>query len=521
MSSQTQTPHWGVIAGVMLTALLEVLDTTIVNVSLPHMMGSFGASPDQITWMVTSYLISTAIVMPLTGYLVNRFGQRAVLVTGIVGFIAMSAACGVAWSLASMVAFRFFQGAFGAVLVPISQTILLDAFPREKRNQAMSIWGLALMVAPVMGPVLGGWITENWSWPWIFFINLPLGIVALLLVVGDISKSAPRRPVTTDWVGLALLALALGTFQTVLDQGHTRDWFDSSFIWSLSWIAGSAFVLFLGRALGRKSNIIDIRLFADRNFAVGNLLMAGYGMAVYSTLVLWPLLAQIVLDYPADTAGWVMAPRGVVSAVMMIVIGSWVAPLLDTRWLIGGGLVLSAIASSLMSRLSLEVDTYGLIFPGLIFGLAVACVFPQLTTATFDTIPAHKSADAAGIYNVMRTIGGSIGIAITSTLLVRREQIHWQHLGSNISDTNPRLYDWMDRASVSFDEPNAAATLALQLHKHVQMAAFNDVFWFVTMIFVVLMPFTLLLRNSRLRTGSGKPRKGGIRLRETPRSLTR
>lgn len=489
-------PAWAVVVGVMLTALLEVLDTTVVNVALPHMMGSFGTTPDQITWMITAYLISTAIVMPLTGYLVNRFGRRRVLFTGVVGFIVMSTACGLSWSLPSMVTFRFFQGAFGAVLVPISQSIVLDAFPREKRNQAMSIWGLAIMVAPIMGPVLGGAITEHWDWRWVFFINIPLGVVALVLLFDEVGGAPPQPDVRTDWTGLALLSLALGAFQTLLDQGHTRDWFDSGFIWFLSWVAGSAFVLFVARALSRERNIVDIRLFADRNFAVGSLIMGGYGMAMYATIVMWPLLAQDVLGYPADTAGWVLAPRGAVSAVMMIVVGSWIAPLIDNRWLIGGGMVLSIIACTMMAQLSLAVDMFGLIAPGLVFGLAMACVFSQLSTAAFETISSDKAAEAAGLYNVMRTIGGSIGIAISSTLLVRREQVHWHQLGTHLTETNPRVYDWLNHSHVNFDDANAGIKLAQELFRHVQMNAFNDVFWFIAMIFVCLTPFTALLRNT-------------------------
>ncbi|MEQ8234387.1 MAG: DHA2 family efflux MFS transporter permease subunit [Gammaproteobacteria bacterium] len=490
-------PAWGVVIGVMLTALLEVLDTTVVNVALPHMMGSFGATPDQITWMITAYLVSTAIVMPLTGYLVRRFGRRVTLFVGVVGFILTSAACGVSWSLHSMVAFRFLQGGFGAVLVPISQSILLDAFPREKRNQAMAIWGVAIMAGPIMGPVLGGLITEHWSWRWVFYINVPIGVIAIVLMLDEVGGTPPEKHVSTDWTGLALLSIALGAFQTLLDQGHTRDWFESGFIWTLAWVAGSAFVLFVVRALGREHNIVDIRLFADRNFAAGNLLMAGYGLAMYSTIVMWPLLAQDVLGYPADVAGWVLAPRGVVSAVMMIAIGTWLAPHVDNRWLIGAGLLISAYASSMMARLSLGADMFALIAPGLVFGFGMAAVFSQLSTVTFETIAPEKGADAAGLYNVMRTMGGSIGIAITSTLLVRREQVHWRYLGEHVSATNPRLYDWMAEADIALDEPNAPARLVKELFQHVQMGAFNDVFWTIAGIFICLAPCVLLLGHRR------------------------
>lgn len=493
----TSSPPWAIVVGVMLVALLEVLDTSIVNVALPHMMGSFGATPDQITWMVTSYLVATAIVMPLTGYFVNKFGRRAVVLVGVIGFIATSAACGLSWSLGSMVVFRSLQGGFGAVLVPISQSVLLDAFPKEKRAHAMSIWGLALMVAPVLGPVLGGYITEYWSWQWIFFINVPIGIIGLLLVIDDVGGPQPERLATTDWVGIALLSITLGAFQTMLDQGHTRDWFDSGFIWIMAWLAASGFVLFLTRAIAREHNIIDIRLFKDRNFLIGNILMAGYALAMYSTIVLWPLLAQDVYDYPADLAGWVLAPRGIVSAVMMMVVGAWIAPRVDTRWIIAFGLSLSGIASSMMARLYLGADMWALILPGIIFGLAMAAAFSPMSTAAFETIPTEKGAEAAGLYNVMRTIGGSIGIAITSTLLVRREQYHWHQLGTHINDTNPRLYDWMDHTNIKIDDSNLAVRLALELFKHVQMSAFNDVFWFIALIFFAMVPLPFFLKRAR------------------------
>ena len=494
---KAKTPTWGIVVGVMLVALLEVLDTSIVNVALPHMMGSFGATPDQITWMVTSYLISTAIVMPLTGYLVNKFGRRIVVLVGVFGFLVASAACGLAWSLGSMVTFRFLQGGFGAVLVPISQSVLLDAFPKEKRAYAMSIWGLALMVAPVLGPVLGGYITEHWSWPWIFYINIPLGIIGLILMLDDVGGPAPQRSASTDWPGLIFLSVALGAFQTLLDQGHTRDWYDSGFIWVMTWLAASAFLLFITRALSREHNIVDIRLFKDRNFLIGNLLMGGYALGMYSTIVLWPLVAQDVFDYPADLAGWVLAPRGVVSAIMMMVVGVWIAPRVDSRWLICLGLCLSAFASSMMGRLFLGADIWALIIPGVIFGLAMAAAFSPMSTAAFETISPDKGAEAAGLYNVMRTVGGSIGIAITSTLLVRREQVHWHHLGSHISETNPRLYDWLDHSNVKIDDNNAAIRLALEIYKHVQMNAFNDVFWFIATVFAVMAPLPFLFRRAK------------------------
>ncbi len=497
MTEGTDKPPIALVIGVMLVASLEVLDVTVVNIALPHIMGSFGATPDQITWMITSYLIATVIVMPLTGYFVSRYGRQRTMLVGVIGFTATSCACGLSWSLTSMVVFRFLQGAFGAVLVPISQSILLDAYPREKANQAMALWGLAIMVAPVMGPVIGGFITEHWSWPWVFFVNIPLGFIALFLVFDRNSTLPKGQKVEADWWGLLFLAVALACFQTVLGQGHMRDWFESSFIWTLSWVSLCFALFFVARAYGRKDNFIDIRLFADRNFTFGCLLMAGYGMAMYSNIIMWPLLAQSVFNYPADQAGWILAPRGLVSAVMMITIGTWLAPRLDMRWIIGLGLVFSAYAASMMGDLSRDAGMFSLIAPGLLMGLAMACVFAQLSTATFSTIPSEKSSEAAGIYNAVRGVGGSIGIAITSAFLVRKEQVHWHNLGTNISEVNPNIYEWMDKTDIVIDEPSAATKLAKELFRHAEMAAFNDVFWLVSIMFLSLLPLVFFMNNTR------------------------
>jgi DHA2 family multidrug resistance protein len=496
LTASDEKPNIGLVIGVMLVATIETLDITVVNIALPHIMGSFGATPDQVTWMITSYLIATVIVMPITGYFVSRFGRQMTMYVGVIGFTVASVACGFSWSLASLVFFRFLQGAFGAVLVPISQSILLAAFPREKANQAMAIWGLAIMVAPVMGPVIGGYITEQWTWHWVFFINIPLGLIALFLVF---DKNAPvygGKKVDADWGGFLLLAIALASFQTVLDQGHMRHWFESKFVWFFSWLALCAFVSFVVRARGRTDNFVDVRLFSDRNFTFGCLLMAGYGMAMYSNIVMWPLLAQSVFNYPADQAGWIMAPRGLVSAVLMIAISAWIAPRVDTRWIMAIGLILSALAAYSMGTLSLEAGRMSLIVPGLIMGLAMACVFAQLSTSTFANITPEKSSDAAGIYNAVRGIGGSIGIAITSTFLVQREQVYWQHLGSNVNELNSAAYLWVEKNEMGLEDSIAVARLAEEVSRHAEMLSFNDVFALIGIMFLSLLPLLFFMNNT-------------------------
>jgi MFS transporter, DHA2 family, multidrug resistance protein len=496
ISESEEKPSIGLVIGVMLVATIETLDITVVNIALPHIMGSFGATPDQVTWMITSYLIATVIVMPVTGYFVSRYGRQMTMYVGVIGFTITSLACGLSWSLESIVFFRFLQGAFGAVLVPISQSILLASFPRKKANQAMAIWGLAIMVAPVMGPVIGGHITEQWSWHWVFFINLPLGLLALFLVFDKNAPIYAAKKIDADWRGFLLLAIALASLQTVLDQGHMRDWFESKFIWVFSWLAASSFIFFVARAWGRSDNFVDVSLFSDRNFTFGCLLMAGYGMAMFSNIVMWPLLAQSVFNYPADQAGWIMAPRGLVSAIMMIAISTWLAPRVDTRWIMGIGLLLSALAAYSMGTLSLDAGRMSLIVPGLIMGLAMACVFSQLSTSTFANISPEKSADAAGIYNAVRGIGGSIGIAITSTFLVEREQIYWQYLGANVSELNSAAYQWVERSNLEITDPIAASRLGQEVFRHAEMLSFNDVFNLIGLIFLLLLPLLFFMNNT-------------------------
>lgn len=488
-------PPWPVVVAVMLTALLEVLDLTVVNVSLPHMIGSFGATPDQITWVVTSYMISTAIVMPLTGYLSARFGRRDVLLWSITGFVLTSGLCGAAWSLESMVVFRLAQGAFGAVLIPLSQTVLLDAFPRERRGQAMAIWGIAIMVAPIVGPTIGGYITEHFAWRWVFYINVPIGALALLLALGQVPATPRKSGLVTDWTGLVLMSLALGSLQAVLDLGHHRDWFESRLIMALALVAAVSGVVFVVRGLSVPHNIIDLRLFRDRNFTLGCVLIAGYCLAMYGTIVLLPLLSQRLLGYPADTAGLIFLPRGAVSAVLMILIGNYLAHRVDARKLIGLGFVFTTVACWHMAHYTLAVDMWGLIWPGMIQGIGMALIFGQISVVTFDTIPRERADEAAGLYSVTRTLGSALGVALSGTLFVRQEQVHWNLLGGHVSEFNPDWQAWLDHAALSMDDPATPAIFARELLRQAQMQSFNDLYWAISLSFLFLMPFVALLRR--------------------------
>lgn len=494
-SAKVTTPSWSVVVAVMLTTLLEVLDLTVVNVSLPHMMGSFGATPDQITWIVTSYMISTAVVMPLTGFLSARFGRRHVLLTAIAGFVLSSALCGAAWSLESMVVFRMFQGAFGAVLIPLSQTILFDAFPRNQRGKAMAIWSISIMVAPIVGPTIGGYITEHYVWRWVFYVNVPIGLVAFLMAVAEIppSKRLPTKP--TDWLGLLLMSLALGSLQAMLDMGHHREWFASPLIMGLAITAGISGVVFVVRGLNVENHIIDLKLFADRNFTLGCLLIAGYCLTMYMTITLLPLLTQRLLNYPPDTAGLLFLPRGAVAAVLMMLIGSYLVNRVDARLLIITGFGFTTVACYYMSQYALEVDAWGLVWPGMVQGIGMALIFGQISVITFERIPRERADEAAGLYSVTRTLGSAIGVALSGTLFVRQEQVHWHTLGGHLSDMNPDLQDWLARSGQSMDMADTAAKLAHTISRQATMQAFVDLYGLLAVSFLFLIPLALYLRR--------------------------
>lgn len=495
-------PNWAVVIAVMLLALLEVLDVTVVNVSLPHMIGTFGATPDQITWVITSYMISTAVVMPLTGFLTGRFGRRGVLLVAVVGFLVTSVLCGAAWNLSAMVVFRLFQGAFGAVLIPLSQTVLFDAFPREQRAKAMGIWGVAIMVAPLLGPVLGGYITEHYVWRWVFYVNLPLGLIGLLLVWGEVKDTPHRHQLSTDWKGLLLLSLALGCLQAVLDMGHYREWFESRLIQCLSALSLAAGIAFVVRGLSIDNHIVDLRLFRDRNFSLGCILIASYCMSMFGTIILMPLLSQSLLGYPADIAGLVFLPRGLVSAVCMLLIGSFLAHRVDPRKLILFGLCFTTVACFEMSRFSLETDMWGLTWPGILQGVGMACIFGQISVVAFDNIPRERADEAAGLYSVTRTLGGAFGVALASTFFVRQEQVHWNVLGSHVTQYNPNFERWLDLQQLDWPTQAALGRLSGELVRQAQMLAFVDIYLAITWSFALLVPFVLYLRRVIHGTGS-------------------
>lgn len=482
------------VIAVVTTAVLEVLDMTIVNVSIPHMLGTFAATPDQITWVLTSYIVAAAVVMPLTGYLSNWLGRRRLLMLSISGFVISSALCGMAWSLETMVFFRLAQGVFGAPLVPLSQAILMDAFPRERHGQALAIFGLGIMVAPVIGPALGGYLTETYSWRMVFYINVPIGIFALLLAIGYLPKR-PIKELKTDWIGMGLLVLAVGAIQYVLDQGQSRDWFNSKVIVAGTIIAVFASAAFFLRGWNKSDNIIDLALLKNRNFVAGTLAITAYGISLFGWMAIMPLFSQRLLGYPPDVAGTLFIPRGIVSAITLAITGSILIKMFDARWLVIGGLVMTALGTLPMAYFSLYVDFWGIATPGMLAGIGSGLFFVPLTAAAFANIDKEKYDEASGIYALMRGIGGSAGIAVVSWLFVRQTHIHFNELTSHITPFNRDVIPYLGQFGLTPYSPQAAPLMVHEIDRQAQMLAFNDIFWFIAMVTLAIIPLIFLMKK--------------------------
>jgi MFS transporter, DHA2 family, multidrug resistance protein len=487
-------PPIALVIAVVLAAVLEVLDMTIVNVSIPHMLGAFAATPDQITWVLTSYIIAAAVVMPLTGYLSSWLGRRRLLFTAIVGFVVSSALCGMSWSLESMVVFRLAQGVFGAPLVPLSQAILLDAFPRSRHGQALAIFGMGIMVAPVIGPALGGYLTETYSWRMVFYINVPLGIFALLMAVGYLPKRA-IKDMKTDWVGMGLLVLAVGALQCVLDQGQSRDWFNSRVIVAGTIMAAFAGAAFFLRGWNKRDNIIDLSLLRDRNFMAGTLAITAYGISLFGWMAIMPLFSQRLLGYPPDVAGTLFIPRGIVSAITLAITGSILIRTFDARYLVTAGLVMTALGTLPMAYFSLNVDFWGIATPGMLAGIGSGLFFVPLTAVAFASIPRAQYDEASGVYALMRGIGGSAGIAVVSSLFVRQSQIHFSELAAHVTPYNRDIIPYLGQYGLTPYSPQSGPLVAHEIGRQAQMLAFNDVFWFIAMVTLAIIPLIFLMKK--------------------------
>src|SRR3989338_2366123 len=482
--------RWLVVFTIMLVAILEVLDVTIVNVSLPAMMGELGANVKQITWVLTSYIVSSAIVMPLTGFLQNQWGRKRLLIIDVTGFMISSMLCGAATSLTALVVFRILQGMFGASLIPLSQAVLRDTFPLAEQGKAMAIWGIGIMTAPVLGPVIGGFITENTSWRWIFYMNLPVCALSLILIIWVI-KNTPIKKQAIDWTVLLLMAVGVGGLQLLLDQGNQRDWFESHFILLLLIVSVISLAVFIYRGLRKKNNIINLYLFFDRNFLISTVMLLLFCAALFSVLALQPIMLQQLFNYPALMAGWSMAPRGIASALGM----AMVVPMMKHFGLklpLLLGLALSGYGTYLMAHYNLQIDFAAVIWPGVIQGIGMGMFFVPLSALSLATITKQDYSEAAGLFSYGRMLGSAMGISVAATLLSRTSQMSWLQLGGHIQPFNSNLYLWLNQQYLPLNNQQTILRLTDELSRQASMVAFIDVYWIIALSFLILVPLILL-----------------------------
>jgi MFS transporter, DHA2 family, multidrug resistance protein len=504
-----QINPWIVAVAVMFATFMEVLDTTVVNVSLPHIAGSLDATIDESTWALTSYLVANAIILPLAGWLANHFGRKRLLLASVTGFTISSFLCALAPTLEALVVFRIIQGMTGGALQPLSQAVLLEAFPPHQRGKAMGFWGLGIVTAPIFGPVLGGWLTDNYSWRWVFYINIPVGVVSILMTKLYIFDPPyiERRSDRVDYWGIGLLAVGVGALQFMLDKGQQEDWFASDLMRALAVMAVVALAAFVLRELKTAHPVVDLRVFKVRTYTAGVFLITVLGFVLYGSLVLLPIMLQTLLGYPSLQAGIAMAPRGMGSFLAMPVIGMLVGRV-GARRLLALGLVGGAVTLYWLGQLNLSAGYWDIFWPQFIQGISLGLLFVPLTTITMDPISKETMGNATSIFNLMRNIGGSMGIAASTTMLARYGQVYTSQLGARVTPYDPAaqsMFESMRDAFVARGADLATATQRAQaamfglVSRQATMLAFVTVFRTLALIFILMLPLVLVMKSPRGR----------------------
>ena len=500
---------WLIAATVMLATFMEVLDTSVANVALPHISGSLGATTDEATWVLTAYLVANAIILPMSGWFAMLFGRKRFYMTCVFLFTLSSALCGMAPSLTMLILFRIMQGVGGGALQPVSQAILRETFPREKQGMAMAFYGVGVVFAPVIGPTLGGWITDNWSWRWIFFINVPVGVVSLLLtsmLVHDppwLVRRSLRDGLKIDFMGLGLLTVGLGALEIMLDEGQRKDWFASHLIVVTTVLAAVCLVAVVFWELRQLHPVVDFHLLKDRNFAISTFSMFSLGFVLYGSTVLLPLFMQELLGYTATSSGLALSPGGIVIMLFMPVVGFLVSRV-QPRWLVVYGLATAALGLWMMSGFSLGVDFPHIITARMVQSMGLAFLFVPINTMAFYYVARERMSYATGIMNLARNIGGSCGIAFVMSLIARRSQFHQSVLASHLTGMDggfaqrvAGMTQMLHQQGWSMAEAavRAQAMLYGMVQRQATALAFLDGFWVLAMVFVGLIPFMFLMKG--------------------------
>ena len=479
---------------VILATLMQALDTTIANVALPYMQGSVSASQDEIAWVLTSYIVAAAIMTPPTGYLTNRFGLKRLFLISVAGFTFSSVLCGLAQSLVQIVLFRILQGLFGAALVPLSQTVLMNINSKERQGSAIALWGVAVMAGPVLGPVLGGWLTEAYSWRFVFYINVPVGIVAFFGMTTFLPDTPRNAAAKLDWFGFGTLSLAIAAMQVLVDRGEELDWFGSSEIVAEAIIAVSAFYLFLVHTFTAREPFVRPSLFRDRNFTAGVLFISIIGLTYYASLALQPPYLQNLMNYPIVSAGLVLGPRGVGTMASMLIVGKLIGPV-DTRYLLALGLGLTAWSFYVMTGWTPDVARMTIVVVGIIQGIGLGFIFVPLSVVTLSTLAPELRAEGAGLYSLSRNIGSSIGISVVNSLLTRNTQINHAEIARNVTSVN-RAFE--DLAITQFWDPISAAgrtALDAVITRQAQIIAYIDDYKLLMIATLAAIPLLIIFQK--------------------------
>jgi DHA2 family multidrug resistance protein len=503
---------WLIAISVMLATFMEVIDTSIASVALPHIAGSLSATTDEATWVLTSYLVANAIILPASGWFALRFGRKRFLITCIVIFTISSFMCGAATSLGMILIARAVQGAGGGALQPLSQAILLESFPPQKRGLAMAVFGLGVVVAPVLGPTLGGYLTDQYSWRWAFYINIPIGVLAIFMLsrfVTDPPYIKDAKPGKIDAIGFGLLGISLACLQIILDKGQEEDWFSAIWLRWMAVIMIATLIGFLIREFNIVAPLVNLRVFRDRNFALGCLLIGLFGGVIYGVVTLLPLFYQTLLGYTASAAGIAVSPRGIGAIMIMPVIGVLTGRL-DNRWLIVTGFVVFGLTSIWMARLTLDISPTSLLWPIVISGAGTGMVFVPLATLSMGTLKNEQIGNASGLFNLMRNVGGGIGISMVNTLVARHQQIHRALLVQNLTPGNPafqQAFDSTRRVMSQYAGPVVADQRAYGLIQGTleqQSAAYSyvDVFRYLALACFICGFIVIFMKRVKAKKGA-------------------